>query len=169
MSDIALPAIASPRVRWLRRYGLASFGAAIILAWVLAAIFAPWLTPYDPNFVDVAARLRPPSAGNWLGTDALGRDVATRVIYGARVSLTVGMVVVLVGALFGTLLGAVAAYARGWAEEGLMRADRPGLLLPADHPGDGDRRRAGNRHDKHRHRHAGGVVAEIRPACPAAW
>ena len=60
-------------------------------------------------------------AGNWLGTDALGRDVATRVIYGARVSLTVGMVVVLVGALFGTLLGAVAAYARGWAEEGLMR------------------------------------------------
>ena len=116
MSDIALPAIASPRVRWLRRYGLASFGAAIILAWVLAAIFAPWLTRYDPNFVDVAMRLRPPSASNWLGTDALGRDVATRVIYGARVSLTVGMVVVLVGALFGTLLGAVAAYARGWAE-----------------------------------------------------
>ena len=121
MSDIALPAIASPRTRWLRRYGLASFGAAVILAWVLAAIFAPWLTRYDPNSVDVAMRLRPPSAGNWLGTDALGRDVATRVIYGARVSLTVGMVVVLVGALFGTLLGAVAAYARGWAEEGLMR------------------------------------------------
>ena len=121
MSDIALPAIASSRVRWLRRYGLASFGAAVILAWILAAIFAPWLTRYDPNLVDVAARLRPPSASNWLGTDALGRDVATRVIYGARVSLTVGMVVVLVGALFGTLLGAAAAYARGWAEEGLMR------------------------------------------------
>jgi len=57
MSDIALPAIASPRTRWLRRYGLASFGAAIILAWILAAIFAPWLTRYDPNFVDVAMRL----------------------------------------------------------------------------------------------------------------
>jgi peptide/nickel transport system permease protein len=121
MSDIALPAIASPRIRWLRRYGLASVGAVIILAWVLAAIFAPWLTRYDPNFVDVAMRLQPPSASHWLGTDALGRDVATRVIYGARVSLTVGMVVVLVGALFGTLLGAIAAYARGWAEEGLMR------------------------------------------------
>lgn len=121
MSDVALPAIASPRVRWLRRYGLAAFGAAIILAWILAAILAPWLTRYDPNFVDVAARLQPPSASHWLGTDALGRDVATRVIYGARVSLTVGMVVVLVGALFGTLLGAAAAYARGWAEEGLMR------------------------------------------------
>jgi peptide/nickel transport system permease protein len=121
MSDIALPAIASPRTRWLRRYGLASFGAAVIVAWILAAIFAPWLTPYDPNFVDVAMRLQSPSAGHWLGTDALGRDVATRVIYGARVSLTVGMVVVLVGGLFGTLLGASAAYARGWAEEGLMR------------------------------------------------
>ena len=122
MTDIALPAISSPRVRWLRRYGLASFGAAIIAAWVIAAIFAPWITPYDPNAVEVAARLRPPQASNWLGTDALGRDVATRVIYGARVSLSVGMVVVLVGGLFGTLLGAVAAYARGWAEEGLMRA-----------------------------------------------
>jgi peptide/nickel transport system permease protein len=121
VSDIALPAIASPRMRWLRRYGLAAFGAAVILAWILAAIFAPWLTRYDPNLVDVAIRLQPPSASHWLGTDALGRDVATRVIYGARVSLAVGMVVVLVGALFGTLLGASAAYARGWAEEGLMR------------------------------------------------
>ena len=105
MSDIALPAIASPRIRWLRRYGLPTFGAAVIVAWVLAAILAPWITPHDPNSVDVAMRLRPPSAGNWLGTDALGRDVATRVIYGARVSLTVGMVVVLVGALFGLVIG----------------------------------------------------------------
>ena len=64
MSDITLPAIASPRIRWLRRYGLASFGAAIILAWILTAIFAPWLTRYDPNFVDVARRLLPPSAGH---------------------------------------------------------------------------------------------------------
>ena len=121
MSDITLPALASPRIRWLRRYGLAWFGAAIIVAWAIAAIFAPWITRYDPNLVDVAMRLRPPSAANWLGTDALGRDVATRVIYGARVSLSVGMVVVLVGGLFGTLLGTAAAYARGWLEEGLMR------------------------------------------------
>ncbi len=121
MSDIILPAIASPRMRWLRRYGLASFGAAVIVAWAIAAIFAPWIIPYDPNHVDVAMRLRPPSASNWLGTDALGRDVATRVVYGARVSLSVGLVVVLVGGLFGTLLGATAAYARGWSEEGLMR------------------------------------------------
>jgi peptide/nickel transport system permease protein len=121
MSGIALPALASPRIRWLRRYGLAVAGAAIILGWALLAILAPWITPHDPNFVDVILRLRPPSATNWLGTDSLGRDVATRVIFGARVSLAVGMVVVLVGGLFGTLLGAAAAYARGWAEEGLMR------------------------------------------------
>lgn len=121
MSDIALPAIASPRARWLRRYGLAGVGAAIILGWTLLALFAPVISPHDPNFVDVTQRLRPPSAINWFGTDALGRDVATRVIFGARVSLSVGMVVVLVGGLFGTLLGAAAAYARGWAEEALMR------------------------------------------------
>ena len=121
MSDVALPVIASPRLRALRRYGLPAVGTAIILAWILLAILAPWVSPHDPNFVDVAARLRPPSAVNWMGTDALGRDVATRVIYGARVSLSVGMIVVLVGGLFGTLLGAFAAYARGWAEEALMR------------------------------------------------
>lgn len=121
MSDIVLPAMASPRARWLRRYALPVLGAGIILAWVLAATFAPWICPHDPDFVDVARRLRPPSATNWLGTDALGRDVLTRVIYGARTSLSVGLIVVLLGGAFGTLLGAAAAYVRGWAEEALMR------------------------------------------------
>ena len=127
MSDIALAAAlaerpeAGRRRRWRRRYGLATFGAVLIVAWVLAAIFAPLIAPYAPDVVDVAGRLRPPSAAHWLGTDALGRDVLTRVIYGARVSLTVGFVVVLLGGAFGTLLGAVAAYTRGLAEEALMR------------------------------------------------
>ena len=72
--------------------------------------------------LDRAVRpLRPPSAVHWLGTDALGRDVWSRIIWGGRVSLVVGFSVVLLGAAFGTLLGAVAAYARGWAEEVLMR------------------------------------------------
>ena len=121
-SAIPLPRVASPARRWVRRYGLAAVGGGIILAWVLAAVFAPWVSGHNPNFVDVANRLRPPSATHWMGTDALGRDVLARVIYGARISLSVGMVVVLIGGLFGTLLGAVAAYARGWAEEALMRA-----------------------------------------------
>ncbi|MBV9785592.1 MAG: ABC transporter permease [Acidisphaera sp.] len=121
MSGIALPAIASPRRRWARRYGLAAFGAAVIATWLVLAVFAPWIAPYDPSTVDVAARLQPPSASHWLGTDALGRDVATRVIFGARISLLVGFTVVLIGGAFGTLLGALAGYVRGWAEEALMR------------------------------------------------
>ena len=118
---IVTPRMVSPARRWMKRYGLAAAGAVIIVGWLLAALFAPWVAPFDPNFVDVANRLKPPSALHWLGTDALGRDVLSRIIYGARVSLTVGLVVVLVGGLFGTLLGALAAYARGWAEEALMR------------------------------------------------
>jgi len=113
--------MASPGRRWARRYGLPAAGGVLLLAWVIAAVFAPWVAPYDPTFVDVTGRLRPPSGAHWLGTDALGRDVASRVIWGARVSLTVGFTVVLLGAAFGTLLGAAAAYARGWAEEALMR------------------------------------------------
>jgi peptide/nickel transport system permease protein len=72
--------------------------------------------------VDVAGRLAAPSLAHWLGTDELGRDVLTRIIFGARTSLTVGFTVVLIGGGLGTLVGAVAAYARGWAEEILMRA-----------------------------------------------
>lgn len=118
----AAQSIPSKRRRWMRRYGLAATGGVVILLWVLLAVLAPWVTPYDPNTVNVAGRLAAPSAQHWLGTDELGRDVLTRVIFGARTSLTVGFVVVLVAGVFGTLLGAVAAYARGLVEEGLMRA-----------------------------------------------
>ncbi|HET6184716.1 MAG TPA: ABC transporter permease [Acetobacteraceae bacterium] len=114
--------LAARRRRWARRYGLAAAGGAVILTWALLATFAPWVTPYKPDVVNVAGRLAGPSAAHWLGTDELGRDVLTRVIYGARTSLAVGFVVVLLGGAFGTLLGAVAAYARGWLEEVLMRA-----------------------------------------------
>src|SRR5256885_404770 len=107
--------------RWLRRYGLASIGGLIIIAWVLVAAFAPVISSYLPATVDVTARLRPPSAQHWLGTDSLGRDVFTRLIYGARISLFTGIVVVVVGAAFGTLVGGIAAYARGRVEELLMR------------------------------------------------
>ena len=119
--QIVLPAIRSSSRKWIGRYGLAAIGGGVVLAWLLLALFAPWAAPFDPNFVDVANRLHPPSPLHWLGTDALGRDVTSRMIYGARVSLFVGFTVVLIGGAFGTLLGAVAAYARGWAEESLMR------------------------------------------------
>ncbi len=121
LAATAATGMASRRRRWLRRYGLAALGAAVIVLWALVAILAPWISPYPPDVVNVAGRLLPPSAEHWLGTDVLGRDVFTRVIYGARTSLAVGFVVVLLGGLFGSLLGAVAAYIRGWAEEVLMR------------------------------------------------
>jgi peptide/nickel transport system permease protein len=122
MSDaVTAPAMPTSRRRWLYRYGLAAAGALIILVWLLLALLAPWVTRYDPNAVNVAGRLLPPSAVHWFGSDALGRDAFTRVIFGARVSLFVGFVVVLAGAVFGTLLGATAAYAGGLAEEALMR------------------------------------------------
>ena len=120
-SAVALPAMASPRRRWLRRYGLAATGGVVVGTWLLLAILAPWLHLYDPSAVTVTQRLQPPDWQHWLGTDALGRDVLTRIIFGARVSLLVGFTVVLLGGLFGSVLGAAAAYARGWAEEALMR------------------------------------------------
>ena len=112
---------AGRRRRWRRRYGLAALGSAVIALWALAAVLAPWIAPYPPDVVNVAGRLRPPSALHWLGTDVLGRDVFTRILFGARTSLAVGFVVVLLAGVFGSLLGAVAAYVRGWAEEALMR------------------------------------------------
>ena len=116
--------------RWLRRYGLPALGAFVIVAWIVVAMVAPALSPYSPSTVDVTARLRPPTWEHWLGTDVLGRDVFTRLIYGARISLTTGIVVVLVGAVIGTLVGGIAAYVRGRLEELIMRLTDLVLCFP---------------------------------------
>jgi len=130
LAAASVPLPASRRRRWLRRYGLASLGAAIILAWILVALFAPLISPYLPDTVEVTKRLQPPEAAHWLGTDALGRDDLTRLLYGARISLSTGFIVVVVGAVFGTLLGGIAAYARGAVEELIMRATDLVLCFP---------------------------------------
>lgn len=113
-----------------RRYGLAALGAAIVLAWALAAIAAPLLAPYPPDAVHVGVRLLPPSAQHLLGTDGLGRDVLSRLFFGARISLTTGVVVVGIGALAGTLIGGIAAYAGGIVEWALMRLTDLVLCFP---------------------------------------
>lgn len=127
---VALPPARSRAARFRRRYGTATLGAAIIAAWLVAALAAPLIAPYAPDAVDVQNRLEPPSALHWLGTDALGRDVLSRLIWGARVSLLAGFVVVLAAAAFGTLVGTVAAFARGWTDEVLMRITDLVLCFP---------------------------------------
>ncbi|MBV8964534.1 MAG: ABC transporter permease, partial [Hyphomicrobiales bacterium] len=116
--------------RWRRRYGVAAIGATIILVWFVIALACPYLTQYAPDAVDVSLRLRPPSAAHWLGTDELGRDVFARLLYGSRISLFTGFVVVLLGAAFGTLVGGAAAFMRGRAEELIMRLTDLVLCFP---------------------------------------
>jgi len=129
-SALEPPRSLSKSQRWRRRYGLAAVGAAIIVVWLLLALLAPLIAPYSPSAVDVTVRLRAPSSEYWLGTDTLGRDVLSRLLYGARVSLFAGITVVLLGALIGTLIGAIAAYTGGRAEEALMRFTDLMLCFP---------------------------------------
>ena len=115
---------------WQRRYGMPALGSLVVLAWLVVALAAPLFAPFPPDAVDVAVRLRPPDALHLLGTDELGRDVLSRLIYGARISLLTGVVVVLVGGLVGTVLGGVAAYVGGWVEEAIMRFTDLVLCFP---------------------------------------
>jgi peptide/nickel transport system permease protein len=95
-----------------RRHPTALIGGAILLVMIALAIFAPWLHTIDPQQVFPIKRLRPPSAASWFGTDMLGRDVYSRVVYGARVSLVVGLAVAVLSTLFGLAIGLVTGYVR---------------------------------------------------------
>ncbi len=96
-------------------------GAAIVLAWVAVALTVAWWVPHEP-LVTVGRRLQPPNARFWLGTDALGRDVFSRTMYGAGHSLPIAVVVVLIGGLLGSALGALAGFVGGIADAVVMRA-----------------------------------------------
>lgn len=89
---------------------VAGFGLAFLLIVVSAALLAPWVAPYDPLAMDALARLSPPSAEHWFGTDHAGRDLFARVIYGARMALVTGIGVVVIALFFGVLLGTLSAY-----------------------------------------------------------
>ena len=97
----------------LSRNRLSWIGIALLLIIVLAAVFAPWLAPHDPLKQHIIYRLEPPSAEFWLGTDSYGRDVLSRIIYGARISLLVGFVAILIAMTIGTTLGVLAGYIGG--------------------------------------------------------
>ncbi len=108
----------APRSVWLQPLGL--IGAAILLGFILVALLAPWIAPHDP-IAQEFRRLRPPSAENWFGTDQLGRDIFSRVIHGARISLPYALQLVVMSAALGTLLGALAGYFGGWVDGAIMR------------------------------------------------
>ncbi len=113
----------------LRRKG-AMFGAVLALLFLAVAILAPYLAPYDPLRTDWSAVRSPPSPQHWLGTDELGRDVLSRVIWGARASLLAGVVSVAIAMALGVPLGLLSGYYRGWIDEVIMRFTDALLAFP---------------------------------------
>lgn len=99
---------------------LAWVGLVLLAAIVFVAVFAPWLAPHDPLEQNIVVRLEPPSAEFWLGTDSYGRDVLSRLIYGARISLFVGFVAILIAMLVGTVIGVLAGYVGGLFDQIVM-------------------------------------------------
>ncbi len=105
-----------------------------ILFLILAAIFAPFIAPYDPYAIDYGNAMMPPSPQHWAGTDIYGRDILSRIIYGARISLTVGISSVTIGAIVGVSLGLISGFFGGFLDEIIMRSADvlfafPGILL----------------------------------------
>jgi peptide/nickel transport system permease protein len=112
----------------------AKFGAAIVILAVAAALAGPWLVPYDPSAQQLSLRLAPPSVHHPFGLDELGRDILSRVLAGARISLLVGITVVGVSSILGVFLGSIAGYFGGWIDDVISRGIDvllafPGILL----------------------------------------
>ena len=118
-------------VALLGRTRVGALGAAIVLFWSALAILAPWLAPYPPNKIDPALIAYPyPTAANWLGVDHLGRDMLSRLMWGARTVLTVAPAAVIGAAALGTLLGLLAGYKGGAVDAAIMRVGDTLLAFP---------------------------------------
>ena len=117
---------------WLtfRANRLAVLGLLILLALLIIAAFAPWLSPQDPYAQNLADRLKPPSSAHWLGTDALGRDILSRLIHGSRITLFIVGTVALIAPVIGLFIGTVAGFAGGWVDQVLMRITDIFLAFP---------------------------------------
>lgn len=115
----------------LRQRPLAILGIGIVLVWLIAGLLAPVLPIADPDAQHLTARLNPPSSAHLLGTDELGRDIFSRIIWGARVSVPAGIAVILVTGIFGCALGAIAGYLGGPIESIIMRAADAILSFPS--------------------------------------
>ena len=120
----------SRATRHLRRDGRAWFGMAVIFLMVLAAIAAPLIARHDPLSIDLTNQLRSPSGEHWMGTDIQGRDIFARLVYGARISLTVGLVSQGIALALGLALGLIAGYYGKWVDEIVMRLADVTLAFP---------------------------------------
>lgn len=117
-------------LRRLRRSPAAFSGLTLVILLVLTALFAPWLAPHDPNWQDAAARLQGPGAGHWLGTDSYGRDLLSRLLYGARPALGLVALVTAITLPVGLLVGILSGYYGGWLERILMRFTDVVMSMP---------------------------------------
>lgn len=129
--DDALVPSRRGRLSIVLRNPLAVIGAVLVLTWILLALAANWIAPYDPiSYLDVLNRLAPPSPAHLMGTDADGRDLFSRVIFGGRYSLGIGLVVVLAGLIVGVGLGTIAGFFGGFIDEVIMRIADIVLAFP---------------------------------------
>jgi glutathione transport system permease protein len=137
MSAVISTHIDSPLLEFWRRFRrkrLALAAAVAIVLIVLAAIFAPWVAPYDPSAPDYDTTLSGPTLAHLFGTDSYGRDLLSRIIFGARISLSVGFISVIVGGVVGIVLGLISGFFGGWTDSCIMRfcdvlLAFPGLVL----------------------------------------
>jgi peptide/nickel transport system permease protein len=100
-------------LRAIRLNPLAAIGISLVIIFTILAVFAPWIAPQDPAHIDLPTRLMRPSSAHWFGTDELGRDILSRIIYGARISMLVGSSVVAISLLLGLIVGCIAGYYGG--------------------------------------------------------
>jgi peptide/nickel transport system permease protein len=117
-------------IRFLARNPLVFVGGTIVLCWIVVSIAAPLLAPYGPLTQRIIERLQPPSAAHPFGTDALGRDIFSRVLYGGRISLPVGFLVVSISLVIGGTIGAIAGFGGGWLDGLLMRCTDMVMAFP---------------------------------------
>lgn len=115
----------------LSKNTLTMIGAFLVALIIFVGVFAPILGPYDPNLMNIADRLQGPSAAHIFGTDEMGRDIFTRVIYGARISITVGVSIVMLAAVIGCVLGSISGYAGGKVDSVIMAATDMVLSFPS--------------------------------------
>ena len=114
----------------LRKNPLSLVGLGIIIALVVAAVIAPYVAPYDPIATDPMNRLQAPSSHNLLGTDQLGRDILSRLLYGARISIRIALMVAAFAGVSGTLIGVLCGYLGGWVDNLLMRITDMFMAFP---------------------------------------